>query len=303
MSYKVDNAIIMAAGLSSRFTPLCYENPKALISVKGEVLIERQIRQLQEAGIRNIIVVVGYMKEKFYYLSEQYGVTIVENTEYAVRNNHSTIYAVRDYLKNSYICSADNYFNINPFEPEVEEAYYAASFSKGHTNEWCIEVNEEDWITDVTVGGEGCWYMLGHVFWTEQFSKQFLDIMLREYDQEKTKEKLWEAIYVEHIHQLKLKIRRYQETDIFEFDSLDELRGFDKAYIENTGSRILKDVAQSLGCEEKEIENIYPTKNGLGTVEGFSFCCRGREYVYLYDDKIMDGKIKPIAKFRKFIKE
>jgi len=44
---KVNNAIIMAAGTSSRFAPLSYEKPKSLIEVKGEVLIERQIRQLK----------------------------------------------------------------------------------------------------------------------------------------------------------------------------------------------------------------------------------------------------------------
>ena len=57
------NAIIMAAGTSSRFAPLSYEKPKGLLQVKGEILIERQIRQLQEAGISDIIVVVGYMAE------------------------------------------------------------------------------------------------------------------------------------------------------------------------------------------------------------------------------------------------
>ena len=50
-AYKADNAIIMAAGMSSRFAPLSYEIPKGLLKVKGEILIERQIRQLQEAGI------------------------------------------------------------------------------------------------------------------------------------------------------------------------------------------------------------------------------------------------------------
>ena len=46
--YKVDNAIIMAAGMSSRFAPLCYETPKGLLNVKGEKLIEREILQLKE---------------------------------------------------------------------------------------------------------------------------------------------------------------------------------------------------------------------------------------------------------------
>ena len=72
MRYQVDNAVIMAAGLSSRFAPLSYERPKALITVKGEVLIERQIRQLREAGIREIILVAGYKKEQFCYLREKY---------------------------------------------------------------------------------------------------------------------------------------------------------------------------------------------------------------------------------------
>lgn len=43
MSYKIDNAIIMAAGYASRFAPLSYEEPKALLNIKGEILIERQI--------------------------------------------------------------------------------------------------------------------------------------------------------------------------------------------------------------------------------------------------------------------
>ena len=42
--YKVDNAIILAAGMSTRFVPISYEFPKGLTVVKGEVLIERQIR-------------------------------------------------------------------------------------------------------------------------------------------------------------------------------------------------------------------------------------------------------------------
>lgn len=68
--YPVDNAVILAAGTSSRFAPLSYEKPKGLITVRGEVLIERQIRQLKEAGIQEILIVVGYQKEKFEYLEK-----------------------------------------------------------------------------------------------------------------------------------------------------------------------------------------------------------------------------------------
>ena len=67
------NAIILAAGKSNRFAPFTYEKPKGLFRVKGEILVERQIEQLREAGVEDICIVVGYMKEKFFYLEDKYG--------------------------------------------------------------------------------------------------------------------------------------------------------------------------------------------------------------------------------------
>ena len=110
--FKVENAVIMAAGLSSRFAPISYEHPKGTLKVRGEVLIERQIEQLIEAGITNIIVVVGYKKELFFYLEEKYGVQIVVNAEFASRNNNSTLMRVREHLGNTYICTCDIYIFI-----------------------------------------------------------------------------------------------------------------------------------------------------------------------------------------------
>lgn len=96
---KVDNAIIMAAGTASRFAPLSYEKPKALIEVRGEVLIERQIKQLREAGIKEIVVVTGYMAEQFAYLKDKYDVILVHNPDYLTRNNNASIYAAKNILK------------------------------------------------------------------------------------------------------------------------------------------------------------------------------------------------------------
>ena len=97
--YRVENAVIMAAGLSSRFVPVSYWRPKGLTSVRGEVLIERQIRQLQEAGVTDITVVVGYRADEFAYLAEKYGVRLVTNDLYAERNNNWTLWLVRDQLR------------------------------------------------------------------------------------------------------------------------------------------------------------------------------------------------------------
>ena len=283
--YSVDNAVIMAAGASSRFAPLSYEIPKALIEVKGEILIERQIRQLREAGVPEIYVVVGYMAERFSYLEEKLGVHIVKNTEYLTRNNHSSIYAVRDILKNTYICSADNYFQANPFESQIDDSYYAALYSNGPTNEWCMQTDENGYITDVRVGGSNAWYMLGHAFWSEEFSAKFKKILVDMYDRPETAGLFWENIFIDNIADLPMRMRKYEDDVIFEFDSIDELRLFDTSYVEDTRSSILKYIAVQLGCRESEIVRIQAYKGQDTTAAGIRFDFRGNLFEFAYADQ------------------
>lgn len=286
MSYSVDNAVIMAAGTSSRFAPLSWEMPKALIPVRGEVLIERQIRQLKEAGIDDVIVVTGYKKECFDSLRGKFGVRLVHNPDYHVRNNHSSIHAVKDFLRNSYICSSDNYFTQNPFENRVDGAYYAAVYADGETKEWCMQTGPDGYVNQVQIGGKNAWYMLGHVFWDETFTRTFLDILEREYDLPETKDKLWEAIYMAHLDVLKLKIRKYTDDFIFEFDSLDELRVFDPSYRTDTRSGIIAGLAAQLGCTQDALSDFRALKApGETEAIGFSFEYGGETYRYLYKTK------------------
>ena len=285
--YKVDNAVIMAAGTSSRFAPLSFEKPKALIEVKGEILIERQIRQLQNAGISEIYIVTGFKAEMFYYLEEKFGVHIVKNPDYNTRNNNSSIYAVKDILANTYICSADNYFAENPFESEVNDSYYSAVFAEGETKEWCMKYTDDGTITDVTVGGNNAWYMLGHAFWSKDFSTKLVSILKAEYNRPETADLFWENIYINHIDELSMKIRKYEEGIIFEFDTLDELRMFDTSYISDTRCEILKNIATELNCVESDITNITAYKDNSNEASGFAFKVGKNKYSYSYADKII----------------
>ena len=123
--YRVDNAIIMAAGFSARCMPLSNSMPKGLFQVRGEVLIEREIRQLKEVGVEDIIVVVGFMHEKFEYLREKFGVTLLLNEDYDKYNNMSSLYVAQDYMRNSYILCSDNYYEDNVFHKYVYVPYYS----------------------------------------------------------------------------------------------------------------------------------------------------------------------------------
>ncbi len=278
--YKVANAVVMAAGLSSRFAPISYEKPKGLLKVRGEVLIERQIEQLKEAGIERICVVVGYKKEYFFYLEEKYGVEIAVNREFASRNNHSTLMCVRERLGNTYICSSDDYFTENPFEPYEWKAYYAAEYCEGATQEWCIRAGAKDRIESVSPrGGSDSWYMIGHAYFDQAFSNAYVRILENEYELPETADKLWEQLYVDHIHELDMEIRRFGPGVIHEFDSLDDLREFDPRFLENVDSEIFDNICAVLGCEKGEIHDVYPLKEGLTNLS-CHFATDEGEYVY-----------------------
>lgn len=291
--YRVKNAVIMAAGLSTRFAPISYEKPKGLIKVKGEVLIERQIRQLQEAGISDITVVVGYKKEYFFYLKEKFGVNIVVNPTYATRNNNGTLWVVRNRLSNTYICSSDDYLVDNPFEQYVYQAYYSSVFVEGKTDEWCIKTGRGGRITGVEIGGNGAWIMLGHVYFDKAFSQRFVEILERVYNLPETEGKLWESIYLDNIKSLDMVIRKYPEGFIREFDSIDELKDFDPAFMENVDSEIFDNIVSVLRCSKDEIHDFYPLKQGLTNLS-CHFSTNEGEYVYRHPgvgtDKLIDRR-------------
>lgn len=278
------NAIIMAAGTSSRFVPLSAEKPKGLIEVKGEILIERQIKQLIEAGVDDITLVVGYKAELFSFLREKYGISIVLNDDYTRYNNTSSIIRVIDRLDNTFVCSSDNYFPENVFKKDETDSFYSALYAEGETNEYCITVNQTDQITDVCVGGHNAWYMIGHVFFNREFSNAFRKVMIQEYEHEATRKQYWEDVYIRHIGDLPLvKINRYGEGEILEFDSLDELRLFDESYIGDTRSMVVKQIGKTLGVSESQIHsfrNICRNGDNLH----FRFIAGDAEYEYR-DDK------------------
>ena len=286
--HKVKNAIIMAAGTSSRFAPLSYETHKGLIMVREEVLVERQIRQLREAGIEQIIIVTGYKAEQFKYLRDKFGVILVHNEDYLTRNNNSSIQVAREYLGDSYVCSVDNYFNENPFENEVEDSYYSAVYTEGKTAEWCMTEDKYGFVDSVTIGGENSWYMLGHTFWTKEFSQNFLKIMDEIYEKPETANLLWESIYSKNLNVLKMKIKKYANNVIFEFDTLDELREFDNSYIEDTRSEIIRTLAHQLGIAQKDMTNFATIKEGTNEAVGVSFEVGDCNYEYYYTS----GKLK-----------
>ena len=255
---RIDNAIILAAGMSTRFTPLCYEKPKGLLEVKGEVLIERQIRQLQEKDITDILIVTGFMSEQFEYLVEKYGVKLLKVDNYEKKNNHASVYAAKDYLRNTIITSSDLYFEENIFQTYAYDAYYCTLFIPGKTAERGVITDEDDKIVHTMYGDKCCdvWVTLGYAYFNKRFSENYIKIVNEIYDLPETQNKFWADIQDEHLNELYMYAKRCHTGVIQEFDSLEELRVFDNKYTHDSGSSIMKQVCYLLAAKEEEITEI-----------------------------------------------
>lgn len=287
MKNRPINAVIMAAGMSTRFVPLSLEKPKALLMLNDEPLIERQLRQLHEAGIDDITVVTGYMAEKFSYLENKYGVSCIYNPDYAVRNNHSSLYVARHKLADTFICSADNYFTENVFaSPFVVSdtadplpSYYAAEFSDDPTDEWCMQTDPDGRIRDVRIGGSHCLFMKGHAFLNKTFTAGLIPLLEEAYHSDKSADLFWEDLYIRHMERLPLYARPYKQGILYEFDSLKELLDFSPDYPLEKNSAWIHKLCRQFHTTADRITDYRPVKADGQTI---GFTCRFNDRTYTF---------------------
>lgn len=276
--FKVDNAIILAAGFGSRFVPITFDMPKGLVRVFGEPMIERQIKQLHEAGITDITIVVGYLKEKFDYLTSKYGVKLIYNPEYSVKNSLSSLYIVRHLLKNTYILASDNWIRTNVYNAYEPYAWYSGAFMKGATSEWCLITDETHRVTDVQIGGRDSYVMYGPAYFDRDFSEKFKSLLEKYYETPGTDNFYWEQPVKDHIHELKLYCNCQPDNTFYEFENLEELRLFDAGYRTSSGNKALEYIAYTLGVSEGEIVNIKCLKSD-NSEKAFTFCVKNKNYI------------------------
>ena len=269
---RPQNAILLAAGYGMRMIPIQQERPKALLCVRGEKLIERQIRQLQEVGIRDITIVVGFMKEKFEYLVDLFGVKLVVNPLYYRKNNLTSLALVQDQIANTYVLPCDLYCAQNPFS--TSELYSWYLMSDLPDAESGVRINRKKEIVK-TARGEGL-SMVGISYLCGEDADR-VRANLAAYDRNpRFDDSFWEEALYEK-NKMFVKARQISAGDVIEINTFEELRAVD-----DTSSHLHSDalslIASCLHCKEAELSEIQVLKKGM-TNRSFSFTCRGDKYI------------------------
>lgn len=92
-------AVILAAGFGSRLMPLTKNNPKCMVEYQGKKIIDYEIKALQEAGIKDIAIVGGYLSGVLKSYIESFGIRhFYTNTNYDKSNMVSTLFCAKDFL-------------------------------------------------------------------------------------------------------------------------------------------------------------------------------------------------------------
>ncbi len=117
-------AIILAAGTSSRLYPITLDTPKCLLEVAGRSIIDRQLEALEEFGIEDIVLVVGYKAEVIRErLADRVRYCYFDNFEKT--NNLHTLLSAKDELNQEVLCLLADVI----FEKKLLEKLIRSEFS------------------------------------------------------------------------------------------------------------------------------------------------------------------------------
>lgn len=270
---KPRNAIILAAGFGMRMIPINREIPKGLLEINGEPLIERVIKQLHEVGIREIHIVVGFLKEQYEYLIDEYGVELIVNTEYARKNNLHSLKLAADHINNTYVIPCDIWCADNPFNRnEVYSWYMVSDKMEKESN---VRVNRK--MELVKIQEETCGNaMIGISYLMKddaELIKENLKHMCEEsvYDGEFWEETLYNS------NKMTVFGRLVSSKKIVEINTYEQLKELDSSSQQLKSTAIIL-AAEVLGVQEREIENITVLKKGM-TNRSFLFNCKGKKYI------------------------
>lgn len=103
---KVDKAVILAAGLGTRLRPLTNDTPKCLLKIGPKTIIEHQIENLRECGIRGITMVIGHEADKVKTFCEEnsWDLNFIYNNFYSNSNNLYSLWLARETLNEGFVC-------------------------------------------------------------------------------------------------------------------------------------------------------------------------------------------------------
>ena len=236
--YRVQHAVILAAGFGSRMMPATADRPKPMVSVNGKPIVTTLLDALLAAGIQDITIVRGYQKQKFNELLAEYPMLhFIDNDDYTKYNNISSAVLAKNSFVGSdngagcYLCEADLLIT----NPRIITPYQYCSNILGsysiETDDWNFKMGDDGYISSYQKGNTYCWNYYGISYWTaddcRKLNRDWADL----FSTADGKDIFWEQVPLQlRQNQYHVAIRPCQKQDIMEIDNYYELQQLDPNY-------------------------------------------------------------------------
>lgn len=229
----------MAAGYGHRMEPVTKEIPKPMVSVNGIRMIDSVIEGLIKNNILDIYIVVGYKKEYFNQLLEEYSsinINLIENPFYDTSNNVSSLYCARNYLENSIILDGDQLiYDSSILSPYFNFSGYNCIWTDTPTKEWVLELDNESKIVKNCYrnGYEYGWQLYSISRWNREDGKRLKRHLEIEFEKKKNTQIYWDDVPLFcYPEEYTLGICPMAKGSVVEIDDFDELVAIDPTYCE-----------------------------------------------------------------------
>ena len=229
--FRVRRAVFLAAGFGSRLVPITLNTPKPLVMVKEKKIIETLLDAVIAAGIQDIYIVRGYLKQQFDLLLDKYPmIKFIDNPLYNESNNISSAYYARHLFENAYVLESDLLLSNPQLIRKYEYHSNYLGIKKERTDDWCFETNGHV-IKSIAVGGVDCYQLVGISYWDQNDGLKMNDDIEYVFKSPGGKEKYWDVIALDVCKKNHtLHVRPCLQEDIIEIDTFNELKEIDPIY-------------------------------------------------------------------------
>lgn len=240
------SAIILAAGMGTRLRPITNTIPKCLIEVNGESILKRVLKSLSNRGIKEVVIVVGYLGQKIIdRFGDQYGgikLTYIRNTVYDKTNSMYSVWLARKYLqKGTILIEGDVVFEESfiqmMLETNTNRSYWIVDKFKPEYDGCMLVANEQNRILNLKIVEyqvgqrySNCYKSTGILKITPEYGKILSKWLTQEENQVNTNI-YYDLVIAKHLSELPIYIQYIGTKKWIEIDTVKDLRRSEELFV------------------------------------------------------------------------
>lgn len=270
------NAVILAAGKSSRMRSDGYDTPKPLLPILDVPNIERTVWMLHDFGIDDITILCSSDSLGLYlFLEERYHCQLLHSPIH--RNTLFTVNQVINKLNDTFIIEGDLVLARNIFSCRDSSYYYVMRYPECEADAWC-PVLEGQRISSFKIGRflEPC--IVGVSFWAQRDCVALKSILKDYFTKENFRDNtlFWDNCIANALDRLWIGIHEISPTDACEMNT-----GVEYEYAQKICSRYYQS-CQDFILDYGREKTLRPRR--MAFEENMAACQQWQQLLLAYSD-------------------